>query len=330
MSDLNFHAYRVTEPKQPAQLVTATEADLPEKGLLVRVLHSSLNYKDGLAMLGRPGVVRSYPMTCGIDMAGEVIESAGGFNVGELVVLTGAGLSETAQGGYSAYQRVDPASVVPAPPGLGSRAAMAVGTAGLTVMLSVQRLEGAGVRPDDGPVLVTGATGGVGSFAVSLLASLGYEVHAATGKATEYEYLSGLGASSIVAREELTGQGRPLGKEIWAAAIDSVGGATLSTVLSQVRYGGAVAACGLASGFELPTTVLPFILRGVTLLGIDSVYAPVEARTEAWSRIADLVTEQALGKIALDARFDELPDLSRRIIAGEVRGRVVVSVDNHR
>lgn len=171
---------------------------------------------------------------------------------------------------------------------------------------------------------------GVGSFAVSLLASLGYEVHAATGKATEYEYLSGLGASSIVAREELTGQGRPLGKEIWAAAIDSVGGATLSTVLSQVRYGGAVAACGLASGFELPTTVLPFILRGVTLLGIDSVYAPVEARTEAWSRIADLVTEQALGKIALDARFDELPDLSRRIIAGEVRGRVVVSVDNHR
>lgn len=326
MSDLDLRAYRVTESRQPAQLMELSESDLPVSGLMVRVTHSSLNYKDGLAVLGRPGVVRSYPMTCGIDLAGEVVEAEGGFDAGQVVVLTGAGLSESAPGGYSTYQRVDPAYVLPAPARLGARGAMAVGTAGLTAMLSILRLEAAGVRPSQGPVLVTGATGGVGSFAVSFLSALGYEVHAATGKASEHDYLIGLGASAIVAREQLTGESRSLGKETWAAAVDSVGGATLRTVLSQLQYGGVAAACGLAGGFELPTTVMPFILRGVSLAGVDSVFAPVEARRGAWARIESLVTEQMLDVIAVDAAFDDVPELSSRILAGDVRGRVVIRV----
>lgn len=326
MTDLDLRAYRAIEPRQPAQLMELTESDLPMSGLMVRVTHSSLNYKDGLAVTGRPGVVRSYPMTCGIDLAGEVVQPDGRFDAGEVVVLTGAGLSETAPGGYSTYQRIDPAYVVPVPTGLGARGAMAVGTAGLTAMLSILRLEAAGVRPDHGPVLVTGATGGVGSFAVSFLTALGYEVHAATGKSTEHDYLVRLGATAVVPREQLTGESRPLGEETWAGAVDSVGGATLRTVLSQMQYGGVTAACGLAGGFELPTTVMPFILRGVSLLGVDSVYAPVEARREAWSRIEDLVTEQMLDVIAVDASFDEVPALSSRILAGDVRGRVVVTI----
>ncbi len=326
MSNLSFSAYQAMEPKQPARLMTLSEADLQEDGLLVRVLHSSLNYKDGLAMLGRPGVIRNYPMICGIDLAGEVVEQAGGFNVGQQVVLTGAGLSETARGGYSEYQRVNPTFVVPAPPGLGTWGAMAIGTAGLTAMLCVMRLEAIGLHPEDGPVLVTGASGGVGSFAVHLLSVLGYDVHASTGKAHEHDYLLDLGASSVVARDTLAAGGRPLETETWAAAVDSVAGTTLATVLSRVRYGGAVAACGLASGFDLPATVLPFILRGVSLLGVDSVSASLDARREAWSRLEELVSRRTLDKIAVDAELEDLPDLSREVLAGEIRGRIVVTV----
>ena len=324
-----FRAYQVAEPKRPAEIVTLTADDLPESGLLVRVTHSSLNYKDGLALLGRPGVVRSFPMTCGIDLAGEVVETTANFNMGQSVVLTGAGMSETVPGGYSGYQRVDPASVVLTPPILGSRGSMAVGTAGLTAMLCILRLEATGLNPDQGPVLVTGATGGVGSFAVCLLAELGYEVHAATGKASEYEYLTSLGAASVVPRESLTGEPRPLGREVWAAAVDSVGGVTLATVLSQVRYGGSVAACGLAGGFDLPATVMPFILRGVSLLGVDSVLASVELRREAWSRLEDLVSTRMLGQIvAADVSFEDVSSYAQKILNGEVRGRVVVNLEN--
>ncbi|TYL44848.1 oxidoreductase [Nocardioides sp. BGMRC 2183] len=326
MPDLAFRAYRVHEPKQAAELVTLSESDLGEGDLLVRVTHSSLNYKDGLAMLGKSGVVRSFPMTCGIDLAGEVVEDGGGFTAGETVVLTGAGLSETRPGGYSGYQRVDSALVVPAPVKLGARGAMVVGTAGLTAMLCVLRLEEVGLTPADGPVLVTGATGGVGSFAVSLLAGLGFEVHAATGKESEHGYLAALGASEIVERDRLTVEPRPLGKEVWAGAVDSVGGPTLANVLAQTRFGGAVAACGLAGGAGLPATVMPFILRNVSLLGVDSVNASAALRREAWARLDDGVSAESLERVAIDAAFEDLPALSAQILQGEIRGRVVVEV----
>ncbi|MGA9870650.1 MAG: MDR family oxidoreductase [Rhodococcus sp. (in: high G+C Gram-positive bacteria)] len=326
MPSLTFPAYRVTATRQPAELVELTEADLPDSELLVEVRHSSLNYKDGLAMLGRPGVVRRYPLTCGIDLAGVVVEAAGHFSEGQLVVLTGGGLSETAPGGYSGYQRIDPTHAVAIPGTFGTRGAMAIGTAGVTAMLCVMRLEGAGIRPKDGPVLVTGASGGVGSYAVHLLSTLGYEVHASTGKTQETDYLVALGATDVIGRDELADAGRPLASETWAAAVDSVATTTLATVLSRIRYGGAVAACGLASGIDLPTTVLPFILRGVSLLGVDSVWAPPLIRQQAWSRLEDLVTPKALEQISVDSDFENLPTLSREILAGEIRGRVVVAI----
>ncbi len=326
MSESSFTAWQVAGPKQPAELVTLTRDDLADGDLLVRVTHSSLNYKDGLAMLGRPGVVRSFPMTCGIDLAGEVVEGGAGFEAGESVVLTGAELSETRPGGYSQFQRIDADSVVRTPESLGAWGAMAIGTGGLTAMLCVLRLEAAGVTPVDGPVLVTGATGGVGSFAVSILSRSGYEVHASTGSQSEHEYLRELGASQIIARDELTSEPRPLAKERWAAAVDSVGGRTLANVLSQTRYSGSVAACGLAGGHDLPATVMPFILRNVALLGVDSVHAPAELRATAWDRLAELFTLDDLRRVAVDATFSELPELSERILAGQVRGRVVVDV----
>lgn len=326
MTETTFKAYRVDAPKQPAELVTSTRDELTGGDLLVRVTHSSLNYKDGLAILGKPGVVRSFPMTCGIDLAGEVVEAGGDFAEGDQVVLTGAELSETKPGGYSQYQRIESDSVVATPAGLGPWGAMAVGTGGLTAMLCVLRIEAAGVTPEDGPVLVTGATGGVGSFAVSTLARLGYEVHAATGKDSEHQYLTDLGASEIIARDELSGDPRPLAKERWAAAVDSVGGTTLANVLSQIRYGGAVAACGLAGGHGLPATVMPFILRNVALLGVDSVHAPLEARKQAWSRLHELFTEEDLRAVAVDAAFTDLPELSEKILSGGIRGRVVIDV----
>lgn len=328
MPDLTFRAYRVPAAKEPAELVNLTDADLTVGDLLVRVTHSSLNYKDGLAMLGKPGVVREYPLTCGIDLAGEVAEAAAGYAVGDRVVLTGAGLSETVPGGYSGYQRVDSTYVVPVPTNLDTWGAMAVGTAGLTAMLCVLRLEAAGVTSEHGPVLVTGATGGVGSFAVASLAKLGYEVHAATGKESEHAYLTDLGATDIISRDSLSGESKPLGKERWAAAIDSVGGATLANVLAQTKYSGAVAACGLAGGFDLPATVMPFILRNVSLLGVDSVYASVEARQFAWSRLNKLFTTEELQGLTVDADFLDVPELSKQILAGEIRGRVVVNVQS--
>jgi acrylyl-CoA reductase (NADPH) len=324
MTDAPFRALRVLEAGQPAELAELREADLEDGALLVRVTHSSLNYKDGLAVLGKPGVVRRLPLTCGIDLAGEVIGPAAGFNAGDQVVLTGAGLSETMEGGYSEVQRVDPSSVVLVPAGLGTWGSMAVGTAGFTAMLCVLRLESAGCTPDAGPVVVTGATGGVGSFAVLILSRLGFDVHAVTGKSSEHAYLTDLGAAEIVDRVTLAHEPRALAKERWAAAVDSVGGVTLANLLSQIRYGGAVAACGLAGGPSLPATVMPFILRNVALLGVDSVNASIGLRREAWARLEQLFTADDLRTIARDADLEEVPELSTKILNGEIRGRVVV------
>jgi len=326
MPSLTYRAYQVPAPKQAAELVTLTEADLPEGDLTVRVTHSSLNYKDGLAMTGKPGVIRAFPLTCGIDLSGTVVDGGGGFAAGDEIVLTGANLSETRPGGYSGYQRIEAGSVVKAPEGLGTWGAMAVGTAGLTAMLCILRLRAAGVEPGSGPVLVTGATGGVGSFAVGALSRLGYEVHASTGKETEEAYLKQLGATEIIARDSLTGDTGALGKQRWSGCVDSVGGATLANVLSQIRYSGAVAACGLAGGHGLPTTVLPFILRNVSLLGVDSVNAPLELRREAWSELDALFTPEDLREVAVDAGWEQLPELSQKILTGAIRGRVVVDV----
>lgn len=325
-NDVAFRALRVSEAGQRAELVELHETDLEDGELLVRVACSSLNYKDGLAVLGKPGVVRRFPLTCGIDLAGEVLESAGGFAVGDQVVLTGAGLSETKAGGYSQLQRVDPASVVPAPSNLGVWGSMAVGTAGLTAMLCVLRLEAAGLTPDSGPVVVTGATGGVGSFAVLILSQLGYDVHAVTGKSSEHAYLTDLGASIVLDRGTLSGEPKALAKERWTAAIDSVGGATLANVLSHLQYDGAVAACGLAGGPNLPATVMPFILRNVALLGVDSVSASIELRRDAWHRLDQLFTADGLRAVARDADLEDVPELSEDILRGQVRGRVVVRV----
>ncbi|MCH5641167.1 MULTISPECIES: MDR family oxidoreductase [unclassified Gordonia (in: high G+C Gram-positive bacteria)] len=322
----SFTAYRALAAKEPAQLVTLGADDLADGDLLVQVRYSTLNYKDGLAILGKPGVVRSFPLTCGIDLAGDVVDDAAGFTAGQQVVLTGAGLSETRDGGYSGYQRVDAAAVLPVPVQLGLWGSMAVGTGGLTAMLCVLRLEAAGVSPDQGPVLVTGATGGVGSFAVSILSRLGYEVHASTGKADEHDYLRELGASEIVERDTLTGEPRPLAKERWAAAVDSVGGVTLANILPQIRYSGAVAACGLAGGPGLATTVMPFILRNVALLGVDSVNAPIELRRAAWARLDEALTVDELQRVAVNAGFDEIPALAAKILDGQIRGRVVIEV----
>lgn len=326
MPSLTYRAYQVPAKKQAAELVTLTDADLPEGDLTVQVEYSSLNYKDGLAMTGKPGVVRAFPLTCGIDLAGTVVETAAGFAAGDEVVLTGANLSETRPGGYSGYQRVEAGLVVKAPERLGTWGAMAVGTAGLTAMLCILRLRAAGVEPGSGPVLVTGATGGVGSFAVAALSRLGYEVHASTGKETEEAYLKQLGATEIIARDSLSAEAGALGKQRWSGAVDSVGGTTLANVLSQIKYSGAVAACGLAGGPGLPTTVMPFILRNVSLLGVDSVNAPLELRRKAWSELDALFTPEDLREVAVDAGWEQLPELSEKILAGAIRGRVVVDV----
>lgn len=324
-----FEAYQVAQAKEPARRVQLSTEDLPEGDLLVRVTHSSLNYKDGLAMLGKPGVVRTFPMICGIDLAGEVVQvgaDAAGFAVGDQVVLTGDELSETCQGGYSGYQWIRSRAVVAAPEGLGTWGAMAVGTGGFTAGVAVLRLERAGLTPEAGPVLVTGATGGVGSFAVALLARAGYEVEAVTGKADKHDYLRSLGATRIIDRAELAEPGRPLATTRWAGAVDSVGSVTLANVLAAIRPSGAVAACGLAGGADLPTTVMPFILRDVALIGVDSVHVSRAERAAVWERLGSVLRESDLRAMATDAPMSQLPSLAEQILAGRIRGRVVIDV----
>jgi len=326
-----FRALRVfkTDAGQEARLATLTDADLMDGDVDVRVEYSTLNYKDGLAMTGRAPVVRTFPLTPGIDFAGVVERSDhAGFSVGDRVVLNGWGVGESHHGGLAQKARVKGDWLVKLPDGLTAAQAMAIGTAGYTAMLCVMALEREGITPDRGDILVTGASGGVGGVAIALLSKLGYRVIASSGrKAQEADYLTGLGAADIIERSELSGPGRPLGKERWAGAVDSVGSHTLANVLAQTRYGGAVAACGLAQGMDLPGSVAPFILRGVTLAGVDSVMCPIPRRIEAWRRLAADLDLTRLEAMTQTVGLEEVIALAPDILDGKVRGRVVVDVN---
>ncbi|HEX7758593.1 MAG TPA: MDR family oxidoreductase [Caulobacteraceae bacterium] len=326
-----FRALRLakTETGQETQFLDLTEADLMEGDVTVRVDYSTVNFKDGLALTGKSPVVRVWPLTPGIDFAGVVETSSNpGFAAGERVVLNGWGVGETHHGGYAQKARVKGDWLVKLPDGISNAQAMAVGTAGYTAMLSVLALEKQGVTPDKGEVLVTGAAGGVGSVAIALLSKLGYRVVASSRrKDSEGGYLTGLGAAEVIDANTLSAPGRPLAKERWAGAVDSVGSHTLANVLSQMRYGGVVTACGLAQGLDLPGSVAPFILRGVILAGIDSVMRPKADREEAWRRLATDLDLAKLEAMTQTATLSDLPRLGLEITEGKVRGRVVVDVN---
>jgi acrylyl-CoA reductase (NADPH) len=303
------------------------EGDLMDGNVTVRVSHSTINYKDALALTGKAPIIRRWPMIPGIDLAGTVTASSHpDFKAGDEVILNGWGCGETHFGGYSQVARVNGDWLVRKPAGFTAAEAMAIGTAGYTAMLCVLALERHGVVPANGPVVVTGAAGGVGSVAVSLLARLGYQVTASTGRAGEADYLKGLGAAEIIDRAELGGPARPLGKERWAGGIDVAGSHTLANVLSMTKYGGTVAACGLAQGMDLTTSVAPFILRGVTLAGIDSVMAPKAIRVEAWSRLARDLDRARLKAMTQTRPIADVAALAAEVLAGKVRGRVVLEL----
>lgn len=311
-----------------ASLQTLDEAQLPAGDVRVRVSHSTLNYKDALAITGKGPVVRQFPMVPGIDLAGVVEESRHpDFKAGDAVLLNGWGVGEGHWGGLAEQARLNGDWLIPLPAGFSAAEAMALGTAGYTAMLAVLALERHGVTPERGEVLVTGANGGVGSVAIALLAKLGYRVAASTGRPEEAEYLKSLGAAEIVERASLSAPGRPLGRERWAGAIDSVGSHTLANVCAGTRYGGCVAACGLAQGMDFPATVAPFILRGVTLAGIDSVMRPRADRLEAWSRLARDLDKRLLAPITRTIGLEEVIPTAGELLAGKVRGRVVVDVN---
>ncbi|USZ50255.1 MDR family oxidoreductase [Halomonas sp. DN3] len=311
---------------QKAAIESLDDQALPEGDVTVNVDYSTLNYKDGLAITGKGPVVKSFPMVPGIDLAGVVEASQHqDFQPGDRVVLNGWGVGEKHWGGLAQKARLNGDWLIPLPEAFSTRNAMAIGTAGYTAMLSVLALERHGVTPDQGEVLVTGASGGVGSFAITLLAKLGYEIVASTGKVEEADYLKALGATSIIDRGELEQPGKPLARERWAGAVDSVGSHTLVNVLASTRYGGTVTSCGLAQGMDLPATVMPFILRGVTLAGIDSVMQPREVRLEAWQRLAELMPEERLDDIASEIPLSEAITTAERLMEGKVRGRVVVA-----
>jgi acrylyl-CoA reductase (NADPH) len=325
-----FRAIRAdkTDAGQEVRFVQMDESELMDGDVTVRVTHSTVNYKDGLALSGKSAVIRRFPMVLGIDLAG-VVEASDRpeFAPGDEVLVDGFGLSETHFGGYAGKARVKGDWLVKLPAGLTRAEAMAIGTAGFTAMLSVMAIERHGLTPASGPALVTGAAGGVGSTAISLLADRGWRVIASTGRSREADYLKGLGAAEIIERASLSSPGKPLGKEQWAAAVDSVGSQTLANVLAQTRYCGAVAACGLASGMDLPATVAPFILRAVTLIGIDSVNCPMPLRLEAWRRLASELDRKKLASMTETIAFDQTFEAGRRILKGETRGRLVVTID---
>jgi len=298
-----------------------------EGNVLVSTTHSTLNYKDGLAITGASPVVRSFPMIPGIDFSGIVLSSEDkNFSEGDRVVLNGYGLSESHFGGYSEKARVKSEHLLKLPENISNKQAMAIGTAGYTAMLCVLAIEDHGIKPDDGVILVSGASGGVGSVAISLLSDLGYNVEASTGRLEETSYLNNLGAKTIIDRSELSEPSRPLGKERWAGAIDSVGSTTLANILAQISYGGAVSACGLAQGMDLPSTVMPFILRGVSLLGVDSVMAPMQIRERAWDRLSKDINFEKLEEMIIETSLDQIEKLAQDILEGQVRGRVVVNI----
>ena len=331
---MNFKALVISkeDDKTHASVQTLDNSQLPEGDVTVAVEYSTLNYKDGLCIGPGGGLVRNYPHVPGIDFAGTVESSEDDrYQAGDKVVLTGWRVGEAWWGGYSQKARVKADWLVPLPQGLSTRDAMAVGTAGLTAMLAVQALEAHGLSPehsDDNPVLVTGAAGGVGSVATALLSNLGYPVAAVTGRPEASEYLKELGATQIVAREDINETTkRPLETESWSGCVDAVGGDMLARVLGQMTYGSSVAAVGLAGGINLPATVIPFLLRGVNLLGIDSVMQPYENRLKAWQRIARDLPLEKLRNMVVDATLDDLPQLGKDILKGQVRGRVVVDVN---
>jgi acrylyl-CoA reductase (NADPH) len=311
-----------------ASLKAVDEASLPEGEVTVRVEYSTVNYKDGLAITGKSPVVRKFPLNAGIDFAGTVETSADArFKPGDQVVLNGWGVGETHSGGLAQKARVKADWLVPLPAGLTTRQAMAIGTAGYTAMLCVLAIERHGIKPESGDILVTGANGGVGSVAIAVLTKLGYRVVASTGRPEEAEYLRSLGAADVIPRDELSAPGRPLGKERWAGVVDSVGSHTLANACAATRYGGAVAACGLAQGLDFPASVMPFILRGITLYGIDSVMAPQAKRLAAWQRLAQDIDLAKLAAITAEIPLTAALQAGVDILAGHIRGRVVVNVN---
>lgn len=304
------------------------QAALPEGDVLIRVAYSSLNYKDGLALCGRPGVVRKWPMVPGIDLAGTVVSSAApGFQPGDQVVVTGCGTSETHWGGYAQMARMRSDWVVPVPSGMSLRQAMGVGTAGFTAMQSVLALEAHGLKPGGRPVVVTGAAGGVGSVALAILATRGYRAAASTGRAGLADYLRGLGAAEVIGREALSSQGRPLDTERWDGAIDNVGGDTLGGLLRTMAVGSSIASCGLAGGAQFSAYVYPFILRGVNILGIDSLRCSNSTRRHIWTRLAASLPAEKLDRILTVEPMSNVFELAERILAGKTRGRVVIDVN---
>ena len=322
-----FKAIVVPEKGQPAALGEFDEAALMDGDVTVAVEYSTVNYKDGLAITGKAPVVRRFPMIPGIDFAGKVEHSSHpGFKPGDSVILNGWGTGETHLGAYGAKSRVKGDWLVPLPAGMTTREAMAIGTAGYTAMLCVLALEKAGLKPADGTIVVTGAAGGVGSVAIAVLSKLGYTVAASTGRASETDYLKSLGASEIIDRTEFSAPAKPLGKERFAGGVDSVGSHTLANVLSMTKYGGAVAACGLAAGMDLPASVAPFILRGVSLLGVDSVMCPQVRRREAWQRLATDLDRSKLAAMTTEIPLEGVIEFAPKILAGQVRGRTVVKV----
>ncbi len=328
MSD-TFKAYQIgkNDDGQRCALTDLSDDDLMDGDVTVRVEYTTLNFKDGLALTGRSPIIRKFPLTPGIDFAGSVLESShADFAPGDAVILNGFGVGESHSGGFAQKARVNGDWLVPVPDGLDARRAMAIGTAGYTSMLCVMALEHHGIAAGDGDILVTGAAGGVGSIAVAILGKLGYRVVASTGRPAEKDFLLGLGAADVVERSKFTEPARPLGKELWAGAIDVAGGNTLANVLSQTVYGGAVAACGLAESMNLPTSVAPFILRGVTLYGIDSVMAPQAKRREAWARLARDLDLELLDSLSFDVDFEALPQAAKDILDGKLRGRAVIKV----
>ena len=325
-----FHALLVekNEDRYQTRLTELDESQLPEGDVTVRVEYSTLNYKDGLAISGRSPVVRRFPMVPGIDLAG-VVETSNHarYKIGDRVLLNGWGVGETHWGGLAQKARLKGDWLIPIPDQLSTRQAMAIGTAGYTAMLSLIALERHGLSPESGEVLVTGANGGVGSFAIALLAKHGYSITASTGRPAEADYLKHLGASTIIDRAELSSPGRPLAAERWAAVIDSVGSHTLANACASTRADGAVAACGLAQGMDFPATVAPFILRGVSLLGINSVTRPYEERVTAWQRLSSELDLALLDEMTREIALSEAIDAACDLLDGKVRGRVVVDVN---
>lgn len=316
-----------TDAGQTARLTDIDEAQLPDGDVTVRVDWSTINFKDGLAFTGKSPVVRKFPMVPGIDYAGEVTASSNpSFHPGDQVILNGYGVGETHWGGLAGIARAKGDWLVKRPAGISAKQAMAIGTAGYTAMLCVMALERNGVNPGKGDILVTGANGGVGSVSIALLSKLGYRVVASTGRSSEADFLMSLGAAEIIERNELSQPGKPLGKERWAGAVDSVGSHTLANVCAQTKYGGTVAACGLAQGMDFPSSVAPFILRGVTLAGVDSVMRPMADRVEAWSRLAKDLDLAKLDLITQERPLEAAEETAKEVLAGKIRGRVVIRV----